>query len=66
MCVCVFQVSRALTAARALVQGLAAGRDIVSKASKVSQYYCACVFVCLVCILLNSCVTESKCVCVFS
>ncbi|XP_056626403.1 glypican-2 [Triplophysa dalaica] len=45
------QVSRALTAARALVQGLAAGRDIVSKASKLTvgsecvraltrQWYC--------------------------
>ncbi|XP_048044972.1 glypican-2 isoform X1 [Megalobrama amblycephala] len=30
------QVSRALTAARALVQGLAAGRDIVNKATKLT------------------------------
>ncbi len=32
---CDGQVSRALTAARSLVQSLAAGRDIVNKATKV-------------------------------
>lgn len=32
-----FQVSRAFIAARALSQGLATGRDIVNKATKVSD-----------------------------
>uniref|UniRef100_A0A8C3H6G5 Glypican 2 n=1 Tax=Chrysemys picta bellii TaxID=8478 RepID=A0A8C3H6G5_CHRPI len=37
------QVTRAFVAARAFVQGLATGRDVVAKASKVSVGRCVCV-----------------------